>query len=133
MKIAMAQINPTVGDIAGNSKKIKHYIRQASAQGADLVVFSELSLIGYPPRDLLLKGQFIEDNIAAAGEIARHCDDCAALIGFVSCHKGRPTGKPLHNSVALLHKGRIKRDFFDLSYLAKAQKLEASQYLIRGR
>ena len=55
MKIALAQINPTVGDIDGNIKKILEFSRQAKMAGADLVVFPELAIIGYPPRDLLLK------------------------------------------------------------------------------
>ena len=65
MRIALAQINPTVGDIAGNSAKILQFIERAKQSRARLVVFPELSLIGYPPRDLLLKPQFIDDNIRA--------------------------------------------------------------------
>ena len=62
MKIALAQINPTVGDFEGNLKKILENIECASKQGAELIIFSELALCGYPPKDLLLKKQFIEDN-----------------------------------------------------------------------
>ena len=107
MKIALAQINPTVGDIAGNSAKIKRYIRQAAEQGAELTVFSELALIGYPPKDLLLRNDFIDDNIAALEDIASECGDCGALIGYACRHKGE-TGKELHNAAGLLHKGKIE-------------------------
>ncbi len=106
MKLALAQINPTVGDISGNSEKIKQTIRQAAGQGAELVIFSELSLVGYPPKDLLMKPRFIDDNLAAMEEIAQGCGDCAALVGFVARHEG-PSGKSLHNAAALLHKGKI--------------------------
>ena len=107
MKIALAQINPTVGDITANSAKIKRYIRQATKQGAELTVFSELALIGYPPKDLLLRNDFIDDNIAALKNIARECGDCGVLIGYVCRHKGE-TGKELHNAAGLLHKGKIE-------------------------
>ena len=107
MKIALAQINPVVGDIAGNSAKIKRYIRQAAERGAELVVFSELALIGYPPKDLLLRNDFIDDNIAALEDIAGECGDCGALVGYACRHKGE-TGKELHNAAGLLHKGKIE-------------------------
>ncbi len=70
MKIALAQINPTIGAIADNSAKIKDAIKRAGAAGADLVVFPELAVTGYPPKDLLLKPRFIDENIAAVAEIA---------------------------------------------------------------
>ena len=65
MRIALAQINPIVGDIRGNVAKMADFIAQAARQEADLVVFPELSLCGYPPRDLLLKPAFVEENAAA--------------------------------------------------------------------
>ena len=107
MKIALAQINPTVGDITANSAKIKRDIRQAAEHGAELTVFSELALIGYPPKDLLLRNDFIDDNIAALEDIASECGDCGALIGYACRHKGE-TGKELHNAAGLLHKGKIE-------------------------
>ena len=111
MKIALAQINPTVGDIAGNSSKIKHCIREAEKQGAELVVFSELAVVGYPPKDLLLRDDFVSDNITALEELGRSCGDCAALVGYVARHEGE-TGKELHNGAALLHKGRIEARYY---------------------
>lgn len=111
MKIALAQINPTVGDIAGNSVKISDYIQRAEKQGAKLVVFSELALIGYPPKDMLLKEQLINDNIAALEEVAGGCNGCAALVGFVCCHDGN-TGKELYNAAALLNKGKTQAVYY---------------------
>lgn len=111
MKIALAQINPTVGDIAGNANIIKEYIKKASSLGAELVVFPELSLTGYPPRDLLLKPQFIEDNYTALQDIASHCHDCSALVGFACPHKG-PVGKGLHNGAGLLSDGKIVNTYY---------------------
>ena len=107
MKIALAQFNPTVGDLAGNSAKIADFIDRAAAAGAELVVFGELSIMGYPPRDLLRKEQFVADNVAAVEALARRCTKIAALVGFV-----RPTpdgkGRPLQNAAAMLEGGRIR-------------------------
>ena len=111
MKIAAAQINPTVGDINANAAKIKATIQKAAQLGADLVVFSELSLLGYPPRDLLLKPSFIDDNLAALKKIAADCTECAALVGYV-CRNEGTTGRPLHNTAALLNDGRIAATYY---------------------
>ncbi|GAG43366.1 unnamed protein product, partial [marine sediment metagenome] len=73
MKIALAQFNPIVGDIAGNTGRIADFIGRARQAGADLVVFPELSVVGYPPRDLLRKKQFIADSAAAMEKLAGHC------------------------------------------------------------
>ena len=111
MKIALAQINPTVGDIKGNSRKIISEIDSAREFGCDLVVFSELTLTGYPPRDLLLKPQFIEENIAALEYIARSCKGISALVGYVSAHTGE-IGKNLHNTAALLSDGKVAETYY---------------------
>ncbi len=111
MKIALAQINPTIGDLKGNSKKIISEIETAKSQGCDLVVFGELALTGYPPRDLLLKPQFIEANLMAIENIARYCKDIAALVGYVSVHTGA-TGKDLHNTAGLLRNGVIEQTYY---------------------
>ncbi len=107
MKIALAQTNPIVGDIAGNSALIADCLTQAQGAVAELVVFPELSVTGYPPRDLLRKEQFIADNLAAVEVLARRCTKVAALVGYV-----RPTpqgtGRPLQNVAALLAGGTIR-------------------------
>ena len=107
MKVALAQINPVVGDIPANTAKIAEHISRAADGGAELVVFGELSVVGYPPRDLLRKEGFVADSVAAVEELAARCTKIAALIGFV-----RPTpaqaGRPLQNAAALLADGRIR-------------------------
>ena len=83
LRLAMAQINVVVGDIAGNAKKIAEWIDRAVELQADVVAFPELALTGYPPEDLLLKPQFIEANIAAMQDLASRVRDITAVVGFV--------------------------------------------------
>lgn len=83
LRIAMAQINPTVGDIAGNTRLIKAWIKEARKAKADLVAFPELAVTGYPPEDLLLKPRFVADNRRALDEIAKDCNELVAVVGYV--------------------------------------------------
>ena len=106
MKIALAQINPTVGDIAGNTAKIAECIDRAAADGAELVVFGELSVIGYPPRDLLTRAGFVNASVAAVEKLAGRCTKIAALVGFPR-PAGDGPGRPLENAAALLAGGKI--------------------------
>ncbi|HYF00622.1 MAG TPA: NAD+ synthase [Planctomycetota bacterium] len=106
MKIAAAQVNPTVGDISGNVEKILQGIGRAKELGAQLVVFPELCLTGYPPRDLLERPWFIEKNIDALGELASKVKDISVLVGFVEKNLSAE-GKPLYNAAALLENGEI--------------------------
>src|SRR5258706_15441003 len=107
MKIAMAQINPTVGDIAGNCRKILEFVGKAKEMGAQLVVFPELSIPGYPPKDLLLKAQFVDDNLRALRMIAEKVEDgIDAIVGYADRNTD-PVGRPLHNAVALLRAGKV--------------------------
>ncbi|OGI09921.1 MAG: hypothetical protein A3F80_00990 [Candidatus Melainabacteria bacterium RIFCSPLOWO2_12_FULL_35_11] len=106
MKTALAQINPTVGDFEGNLKKILENIDQADKQNAELIVFSELALCGYPPKDLLLKKQFIEDNKKYLIKLAESIkSDITVIIGFAEENNGK--GKPLFDSLAVLKSGKI--------------------------
>ena len=83
LRVALAQINPTVGDLPGNRQKIIEYIARARAKDADIVVFPELAVCGYPPEDLLLKEHFVRDNIKSLNLLAREVKGIAAVIGFV--------------------------------------------------
>lgn len=83
IKIALAQINPTVGGIEGNVLKICAYIRKAREKKSSLVIFPELSITGYPPEDLLLKRHFIDDNLEALSRVIENTKDIAAVVGFV--------------------------------------------------
>jgi len=101
IRIAMAQINPTVGDLSGNTKKILKFIDMAKDAGADIVVFPELAVTGYPPEDLLLKPQFVEDNIRHLKSIARKARSITAVIGFVD------SKEDIYNAAAVIHKGQV--------------------------
>lgn len=83
LRLALAQINPTVGDIEGNVKKIIRYIKEAKDYGAQVVAFPELSVTGYPPEDLLLKPQFISDNLKALDTIRENTEGIVTVVGFV--------------------------------------------------
>ncbi|MBN1283149.1 MAG: NAD+ synthase [Proteobacteria bacterium] len=106
MKIAIAQINTTVGDFEGNAAKIADGMRRAEREGAELVLFPELAITGYPPRDLLEKPSFIEANLKALEALAKGSAKTAAVVGFVSPNESS-RGRALYNSAALLHGGRV--------------------------
>ncbi|MEJ6951196.1 NAD+ synthase [Natronospora cellulosivora (SeqCode)] len=108
MKITLAQINPIIGDIKGNLKKIKKAIQESKIEEGDLIVFPELSLTGYPPRDLLYKKDFISETKVAIQELigfSRECDE-GILIGAPR-ETNKDTGKGLHNSALLIYKGEL--------------------------
>ena len=97
-RIAMAQMNPTVGDLDGNVRRITAWLREAKKAKADLVAFPELAITGYPPEDLLLKPRFVADNRRALQEVVRHCRGFAAVVGYVSQSDGIDP-KPARSSV----------------------------------
>ncbi|HKR83233.1 MAG TPA: nitrilase-related carbon-nitrogen hydrolase, partial [Terriglobales bacterium] len=84
MKIALGQINPTVGDFAGNSAKIISYSQRARAAGAGLILFPELSVCGYPPRDLVERTSFVTHNREATEHIAADTRGIAVICGLVT-------------------------------------------------
>ena len=104
LRVALAQINPTVGDLPGNRQKIIEYIARARAKDADIVVFPELAVCGYPPEDLLLKEHFVRDNIKSLNLLAREVKGIAAVIGFVDIDNK----KRLYNAAAVISDGRLK-------------------------
>jgi predicted amidohydrolase len=110
MKIALAQINTTVGDFAGNIERIVSYARRAQERGADLVVFPELALCGYPPRDLVEKPEFVSRCEAELKRLAQLLPDIPALVGYVR-HSGAKQGKAVSDAAALLHHGRVALDY----------------------
>ena len=83
LRIAMAQMNPTVGDLNGNLHRITTWIRDAKKVKADLVVFPELAITGSPPEDLLFKAQFVAENVRVLNEIAQACRGVVAVVGYV--------------------------------------------------
>src|SRR6059036_3189854 len=82
LTVALAQIDSTVGDLDGNAEKIRAGIERARSQGAQIVLFPELALTGYPPEDLLLKTHFVDAAGAALREVAQEAEDIVALVGF---------------------------------------------------
>ncbi len=105
MRIALAQINPTVGDINGNSRLILDAIRCSRDKGVKLVIFPELAIIGYPPKDLLLKPAVIDACTRAVETIAKECRGIAALIGH-PCPSDNVRGRMLYNAATLCHDGK---------------------------
>ncbi|HEY0162220.1 MAG TPA: nitrilase-related carbon-nitrogen hydrolase, partial [Edaphobacter sp.] len=107
MKIALAQINPTVGDFTGNTSKILEFASRAAGQGAELVVFPELCVCGYPPADFLEKASFLDRAQQAVDEIAAWTSTPgrpALLVGSV-LSSGSTAGKRVSNVAVLLAEG----------------------------
>ena len=107
MKIALAQLNYHVGNFEQNTNKIIHSIKKAKLSGCDLIVFSELAICGYPPRDFLEFTDFIERCYQSAETIALECFDIAAIIGMPT-RNNLGKGKALFNSAAFLFEGKIQ-------------------------
>lgn len=101
LRLGLAQINSTVGDLEGNAEKIKAYIARAKAEGVDLLAFPELALTGYPPEDLLLKPSFISANLAALEELSRQVEGITVVLGFVE------RDRDIYNAAAVLQAGQL--------------------------
>ncbi len=101
LRVALAQLNPTVGDLDGNLKKLVEAYEQADAAGCDVVAFPELSITGYPPEDLVLKPGFVADNERALREFAARTGACAAVVGYVD------EDSDLFNAAAVCVRGEI--------------------------
>ena len=100
LRLAIAQINPVVGDLEGNVELIRDLIEKV--EHCDLAVFGEMSLTGYPLEDLLLKPGFIADNKNALNDLASMSGDCALVVGFADSD-----GENVYNSIAICHRGEI--------------------------
>ncbi len=101
VRLALAQINPTVGDLPGNAKKVIETIARARELGADLIAFPELTLTGYPPEDLLLRPEFLDQNQAAMEEVARSTSGITAIVGFAQ------RAGDVYNAAAIAHDGEV--------------------------
>ncbi len=142
-RIAMVQMNPTVGDLDGNVKRIVGWLREARKAKADLAAFPELAVTGYPPEDLLLKPRFVEDNRLALQEVVRECRDIAAVIGYVgqggvSGHKSlSPMVVPasrheLYNAAAVIVDRRVVATYSKW-FLPNYGVFDESRYFHPGR
>lgn len=126
LRVSLAQINPTVGDLAGNTKKIIEYIQKAREQGADIVAFPEMAVTGYPPEDLLLKPGFIRDNLEALKAIQKETRGITAVVGFVDGEK------EIYNAAAVLHDGAVSAVYRKM-YLPNYSVFDEERYFKRGR
>jgi NAD+ synthase (glutamine-hydrolysing) len=106
VKIALGQVNPTVGDFSGNAGKHIEFSRRAQANGAGLILFPELSVCGYPPRDLVERPSFVAHNRETAQDIAEATRGISVICGLVTPAESE-TGKSVMNSAALLQDGKI--------------------------
>ncbi|MGL6137974.1 MAG: nitrilase-related carbon-nitrogen hydrolase, partial [Planktothrix sp.] len=114
MKIAIAQLNPTVGDLTGNAQRILEAAEKALAAGCNLLLTTELSLTGYPPRDLLIRPSFIQAATQKLQQLARDLPPpIPVLVGTVEQNLDyqKHGGNPIYNSAALLEQGEIKQYF----------------------
>ena len=106
MKICLAQINPTVGAFEQNVKKICRFINTAKKKGADLIVFPEMCIVGYPPKDLLELSGFVDSNLKALEEVKKNVTGISAIVGFVDRNVGH-RGKNLYNAAAYINNKEI--------------------------
>jgi NAD+ synthase (glutamine-hydrolysing) len=143
VRIAMVQMNPTVGDLDGNVRLITAWLREAKKAKADLVAFPELAITGYPPEDLLLKPRFVADNRRALHEVSRHCRGLAAVVGYVGQSDGidpKPDRSPvvsagaheLYNAAAVIADQKLITSYCKW-YLPNYGVFDESRYFHPGR
>ncbi|HEX3042071.1 MAG TPA: NAD+ synthase [Solirubrobacterales bacterium] len=109
MRVALAQIDPTVGDVAGNAAKAREWIGRARDEGAELVILPELCIPGYPAEDLYLKRHFLQANQLAVEELAAAVEGITALVGFAEPVADPVDSRHAYNSIAVLADGRVQR------------------------
>src|SRR6185437_14140415 len=125
LRVALAQINSTVGDLEGNSQKIREGISRARDEGAQLVVFPELSLSGYPPEDLLLKTHFLDATGAALSELAAEAQGLVALVGYPE------RADDVYNAAAVLADGQVAAVYRKV-YLPNYSVFDEQRYFQSG-
>ncbi|MBD2258652.1 NAD+ synthase [Pseudanabaena sp. FACHB-2040] len=135
MKIAIAQLNPTIGDLAGNAQQVLEAARQADQLGANLLVTTELVLCGYPPRDLLLRPSFIDEMGLTVEQLAQNLPvDLPVLVGLAlpNSQARDHGGKALFNSTVLLHQGKIQQ-VFHKQLLPTYDVFDEARYFAEGQ
>ncbi len=131
MRIALAQIDPTVGDIDGNAAKIAEWIGRARDEGAELAIFPELCVPGYPAEDLYLKRHFVEANRRAVEELAQGVGGIVALVGFAEPVAGGGDFRHAHNSLAVLADGAV-RAVYRKNRLPNYAVFDEQRYFVPG-
>ncbi len=124
-RLSMAQMNPTVGDIKGNTAKILQYLEQAQELQADLVAFPELAITGYPPEDLLFKTSVLKDNVAAMEQVVAASTGIAVVVGYVKM------GTEISNAAALGYDGKLI-DIYEKMYLPNYGVFDEDRYFRSG-
>src|SRR6187549_78537 len=109
MKIGLAQINTTVGDLAGNHRRIQTAYQALVEQGAELVITPELALTGYPPQDLVFKSRFVPLNLVALADLHAAVGEVPLIVGFIDVNPG--PGQSFHNATAVLQHDKPTRKF----------------------
>ncbi len=127
IRIAQAQINTTVGDLQGNRDKILTWVKKAEEAQADLIIFPELAITGYPPEDLLLRPRFVADNLRMFHEITRRIGHTTAIVGFADREDGR-----VYNAAGLLHNGRVEGIYHKIQ-LPNYGVFDEKRYFLPGK
>ncbi|HXF56849.1 MAG TPA: NAD+ synthase [Actinomycetota bacterium] len=128
LRVALGQLNTVVGDLQGNVAKMAEWAARATEEGADLICFPELAVTGYPPEDLVLRPEFVQDNLEALEDLARRtAGACAVLTGFVDRSE-----EGLHNAAALLQDGRVVARYHKVK-LPNYGVFDEKRYFVPGR
>ncbi len=125
VRLGLAQINVRVGDVEGNLRKILGYIKNAKAEGVDILCFPELAVTGYPPEDLLLKPRFIGDNLEALDSVRKAADGITVVLGFAD------RGEDIYNAAAVLHNKELA-DIYRKHYLPNYGVFDENRYFQSG-
>jgi len=125
LRLGMAQINPTVGDLRGNTNKIIRFIDEAKSLGVDLLTFPELAITGYPPEDLLLKPRFIKQNREYLEEIIKHSSGIAVVVGFVD------SDSDIYNAAAVIYDNKLAGVYHKV-YLTNYGVFDENRYFQAG-
>jgi NAD+ synthase (glutamine-hydrolysing) len=126
LRIVMSQIDTTVGDFAGNTRKIIDAIAAARALGVDLIIFPEMAICGYPPEDLLFKPQFIEENLKSLDKVIKQTSGLAAIVGFVDAKSD------IYNAAAIINDGKLVSIYHKI-YLPNYGVFDENRYFQAGR
>ncbi|MDN3506942.1 MAG: NAD+ synthase [Simkaniaceae bacterium] len=130
MRICMAQLNPVIGDLKGNTKKILQAVEKAKAEKADIVLFSELTISGYAPGDLLLHDDFVKEGEQYLQEIVKASSGICVIVGLVRINHGK--GKHLYNSAAIVSDGQIL-GYYNKCLLPTYNVFDERRYFEPGR
>jgi NAD+ synthase (glutamine-hydrolysing) len=126
LRLGMAQINTTVGDFQGNTQKILEAIAHGKSLSVDLLTFPELAVCGYPPEDLLLKPQFVRENLKAIEKIEKHCSGLTVVVGFVD------TQSDIYNAAAVIHDAKLAGIYHKI-YLPNYGVFDENRYFQAGQ